>query len=108
MLFRSDKETKSIKAALGETQRRRKVQIEYNTKHGITPTTTKKALGSALANLYSKKGAEALEQKEELKLSEKDLEKLKKEMLKAAMEFDFEKAASLRDRIKKIESLSLL
>ena len=107
VILYADKETKSIKAALGETERRRKIQIEYNTKHGITPTTTKKAFGSALSNLYAKKTNDIAREKEELKLSEKDFENLKKEMLKAAMDLDFEKAAQLRDRIKKIENLKM-
>lgn len=108
VILYADKETKSIKSALGETERRRAIQIEYNKKHNITPTTTKKALGSALANLYSKKTNEIAREKEEYKTSEKDLESLKKEMLKAAMDLEFEKAAAIRDRVKKIESLRLL
>lgn len=102
VILYADKETKSIKAALGETERRRKIQIEYNKKHNITPTTTKKPLGSALANLYSKKDGDIKEREIE-KFSEKDLDILKKEMLAAAADLDFEKAASIRDKIKKFE-----
>jgi excinuclease ABC subunit B len=58
VILYADKDTKSIQAALGITQRRRKIQIAYNKKHGITPTTTNKAFGSALANLYTKKDGE--------------------------------------------------
>jgi excinuclease ABC subunit B len=105
VILYADKETKSIKAALGETERRRKIQIAHNEKHGITPKTTKKAFGSALENLYGKK-------KDEEDLSKKfvkgDVAKLKKEMLEAAAELDFEKAASLRDKIQKLERLQLL
>ncbi len=104
VILYADKETKSIKAALGETERRRKIQIAYNEKHNITPTTTKKPLGSALANLYSKKG-DIVEEKNETKLSEKDIENLKKQMLKAATDLDFERAATIRDKIKKAEEL---
>jgi excinuclease ABC subunit B len=107
VILYADKETKSIKAALGETERRRNVQIAYNKKHNITPTTTKKPMGSALANLYSKKEVISKD-KEEVKLSEKDLENLKKEMLRAAVDLDFEKAASLRDKIKRIENLKMI
>lgn len=105
VILYADKETKSIKAALSETERRRKIQIAYNQKHNITPTTTKKAFGSALENLYSKK-------KDEEDLSKKfvkgDLQKLKKEMLEAAADLDFEKAARLRDKVKKLEGLQLM
>ena len=58
VILYADKETKSIRAALAETNRRREIQIAYNKKHGITPKTTSKPLGSALANLYSKKSEE--------------------------------------------------
>ena len=105
VILYADKETKSIKAALGETERRRKIQIAHNQKHGITPKTTKKALGSALENLYGKK-------KDADEVSEKfvkgDLQKLKKEMLEAAADLDFEKAARLRDKVRKLEGLQLL
>lgn len=105
VILYADKETKSIKAALGETERRRKIQIAHNEKHGITPRTTKKGFGSALENLYGKK-------KDEEDLSKKfvkgDLQKLKKEMLEAAAELDFEKAASLRDKVRKLENLQLM
>lgn len=111
VILYADKETKSIKAALGETSRRRELQIAHNKKHGIVPKTTKKDFGSALANLYSKKdGDEKIELKdlEEKKLGKKDLDNLKKEMLEAAANFEFEKAAEIRDKIKKIENLKLI
>ncbi len=107
VILYADKETKSIKAALGETERRRKIQIAYNEKHGITPTTTKKSFGSALANLYSKKSGEEKEEKSTKIPTQRDIEKAKTEMLKAAVDLDFEKAARLRDEVKKMESLLL-
>jgi excinuclease ABC subunit B len=110
VILYADKETKSIKAALSETARRRQIQIAYNEKHGITPTTTKKSFGSALANLYTKK-----EEKDEDGLvikkkipTAREVENLKKEMLEAATNLDFEKAAKLRDEVKKAENLLLL
>jgi excinuclease ABC subunit B len=110
VILYADKETRSIIAALAETNRRRKIQMEYNKKHNITPKTTTKAFGSALANLYTKKLSEEEEKiiKEAKNFSENDLEKLKKEMLKAATNLDFEKAAQLRDEIRKIENLKLI
>jgi excinuclease ABC subunit B len=105
VILYADKETKSIKAALGETNRRREIQIAHNKKNNITPTTTKKSFGSALANLYNKK-------KDDEDLSKNfvkgDVKKLKKEMLEAAADLDFERAASLRDKVRKLESLQLV
>jgi excinuclease ABC subunit B len=110
VILYADKETKSIKASLAETTRRRKIQIAHNEKHGITPTTTKKAIGSALANLYTKKVSPEQEKliKEAKSLGENDIAKLKREMLTAASNLDFEKAAALRDELKKIENLKML
>lgn len=105
VILYADKETKSIKAALEVTERRRKIQIAYNKKYGITPTTTKKSFGSALANLYTKKDNE-----DELPKkipTERDIENLKKEMLEAASNLDFERAANLRDEVKKMENLKM-
>jgi excinuclease ABC subunit B len=111
VILYADRETKSMKAALQETERRRKIQIEYNLKNNITPTTTKKGFGSALANLYNKKSDEEKEisgfSKKNLP-NEKYLDNLKKEMLEAASNLDFEKAANLRDELKKLEKLFLL
>ncbi len=110
VILYADKETRSMQAALRETERRRKIQIAYNEKHGITPTTTFKKIGSALANLYNKKE----EEKEVFGFSKSNLpteryiDSMKKEMLDAAANLDFEKAAKLRDEVKKLEALRLL
>jgi excinuclease ABC subunit B len=111
VILYADKETKSMKAALNENNRRREIQIAHNKKHNITPKTTYKAIGSALANLYNKKGDEEIDEKvwgEAKNFSAKDLENLKKKMLSAAADFEFEKAAKLRDEIHKIERLKLV
>jgi excinuclease ABC subunit B len=122
VILYADKETKSIKAALSETNRRREIQIKHNKENNITPRTTSKAFGSALANLYSKKkdNVEIADNKKEYskiitnaKLGdfstlEKKLNALKKEMLEKAVELDFEKAAAIRDEIKKLENLQLV
>ena len=107
VILYADKETKSIKAALGETERRRQIQMAHNEKNGITPTTTKKSFGSALSNLYSKKSGEEKEERSGKIPTDRDIESLKKEMLRAAADLDFEKAARLRDEVKKMESLLL-
>ena len=107
VILYADKETKSITKALAETSRRRSIQIKYNKKHNITPTTTYKAITSALENLYSKK-KDNESRKAVKNLKKEDIDKLKREMLEAATELDFEKAATLRDQIKSYEKIMLL
>lgn len=111
VILYADKETRSIKAALGETERRRKIQIAYNKKHGITPTTTKKAFGSALANLYTKRAEEDFDDGRFSKKNlpdQKYIEGLRKEMIEAAGNLEFEKASKIRDEIRKLENLLLI
>jgi excinuclease ABC subunit B len=111
VILYADRETKSIKAALGENNRRREIQIAHNKKHNITPTTTAKKIGSALENLYNTSSKKEEEKNNAIlakKYSAKDLENLKKEMLTAATNLDFERAAKLRDEVKKIENLQLI
>ena len=107
VILYADKETKSIVKALAETSRRRSIQIAHNKIHNITPTTTYKAITSALENLYSKKKDDA-SRKAVKNLKKEDIDNLKREMLEAATELDFEKAATLRDQIKSYEKIMLL
>ena len=107
VILYADKETKSITKVLAETSRRRSIQIAHNKIHNITPTTTYKAITSALENLYSKKKDDA-SRKAVKDLKKEDIDKLKREMLEAATELDFEKAATLRDQIKSYEKIMLL
>ena len=108
VILYADKETKSIKAAMGETERRRKIQIAYNEKNGITPTTTYKKIGSALANLYTKKTAAEGDLVPKKIPTEKEIENLRKNMLRCASNLDFEKATELREEIKKMENLLMM
>ena len=108
VILYADKETKSIKAAMGETERRRKIQITYNEKNGITPTTTYKKIGSALANLYTKKTAAEGDLVPKKIPTEKEIENLRKNMLRCASNLDFEKATELREEIKKMENLLMM
>lgn len=108
VILYADKETKSIKAALRETERRRQIQIAHNEKHGITPKTTKKSIGSALENLYGNKKKDEGNAEIALNFKIGDIDKLKKEMLSAAADLDFEKAANLRDKIRKLEQIKLM
>jgi excinuclease ABC subunit B len=110
VILYADRETKSIRASLDTTERRRKIQIAYNKKHGITPTTTNKAFGSALSNLYTKRDKEVDDggfSKTNLP-TVRHIDSLKKEMVEAAADLDFEKAVKIRDEVKKLESLLLI
>ena len=108
----ADRETYSMKEAIAEVNRRRKIQEKYNKEHGITPTTIQKAIGeSRLA------GGKIAEQ---AKTSEIDVSKIDKKELKyyldelkdrmdlASKNLEFEKAASLRDEIIKVQQLKRL
>lgn len=107
VILYADRETKSIRSALRITNHRREIQIAHNKKHGITPTTTKKPFGSALANLYTKKVGEEDAFDKRIP-TEREIENLKKEMLEAAANLDFEKAGKIRDEVRRAESLRLV
>ncbi|MFZ9470125.1 MAG: excinuclease ABC subunit UvrB [Rickettsiales bacterium] len=106
VILYADKETKSIVKAMAETARRRKIQMEHNEKNNIQPKTTYKDIRSNLENLYGKKKEEDKDIKK--KITFEDIEKMKREMLEASAELDFERAVILRDQIKKFEKMLLL
>ena len=112
VIMYADKITDSMNVAIEETKRRRKLQIEYNKKHNITPKTIKKSIQNNLLSLVqSYRSTEDIVAQTlvEMDIETKDLPKLLKkletEMQKAAKLLDFEKAIQLRDEIKKIKSL---
>ena len=99
----ADTMTDSMRKAIAETERRRKIQMEYNEAHGITPTTIKKAVRD-LISISKKVAAEELRMaKDPESMSKHELEKLvksvTKQMKKAAAELNFEAAAELRDKL---------
>ncbi|EOC5016278.1 excinuclease ABC subunit UvrB [Campylobacter upsaliensis] len=107
VLLFCQKITKSMQEAIDTTSERRKLQEEYNKKHKITPTSVKRNLEESLKNedlgeIY-RKGAKF----EKMPASEraKFVKELRKEMLEAAKNLEFEKAAALRDEIKKFKDL---
>jgi excinuclease ABC subunit B len=115
VLMYGDSVTRSMQACIDETERRRVKQLAYNLEHGITPETIKKSMGSILGSIeekdyYTPPGGVA-EAGEEYGVAPKDIpkmvKKLRKEMLAAAKQLDFESAAQLRDRVKKLEELEL-
>jgi excinuclease ABC subunit B len=97
----ADTITESMRRALDETDRRREIQAEFNERHGVTPTTIKKAVRDLLAATRPVvTQATALPENVE-KLSRKELtawiERIKKDMTRAARDLEFERAAQLRD-----------
>ena len=101
-------------AALGETERRRALQRQYNDAHNITPQTISKPVDMSLAHIveadYHTVPAEEDTARipESAQEMEKLLEKLDKQMKEAAKVFEFEKAAKIRDRIKALKTRKLL
>ncbi len=125
VLLYADKMTDSLKGALEETERRRAIQIAYNTEHGITPTSTKRSIAASMQAEGEEAAVEDFYYDGEydtvaLRAAERDagsykasikavkdrpitLTALRDMMLKAAANLEFEEAARLRDEISKIE-----
>lgn len=103
VIMYADTMTDSMKNAIRETERRRKVQMAYNEEHGITPQTVKKAVRD-LISISKKVASEELQmEKDPESMSRSELEKLikdmTKQMKKAAAELNFEMAAQVRDKL---------
>jgi excinuclease ABC subunit B len=104
VIMYADKMTKSMEKAIGETERRREIQMAFNKEHNITPQTIRKAVRDIIeATKVAETPAKYTAGKQVDKLSKKDLKKLvadlEKEMKQAARELEFEKAAQLRDSL---------
>lgn len=102
VIMYADGISKAMQAAISETRRRREIQQQYNQEHGITPQTIKKSVREVIE---ATKPAEddSYEGKSPLELTKKELaeyiKKMEKEMKQAAADWQFERAAMLRDRI---------
>jgi excinuclease ABC subunit B len=113
VILYGDKITGSMDQAILETNRRRKIQEEYNKVHRITPQTVKKSVRNILASIYESDyfTIPAVSDIKEEYVSIKDIpamiEKLKKEMKEAANRLEFERAAEMRDRIRRLEEMEL-
>lgn len=115
----ADKMTNSLTAALQETSRRRQKQIEHNEKHGITPTTVKKAITNMVAEIYGGEGGDNADMlmmvgvaEDQAKFTspqqlQQQVTALEKRMKQAAADLEFEEAMRLRDEIRKLEAMDL-
>jgi hypothetical protein len=109
----ADTITDSMRKAMDETDRRRAKQVTYNEEHGITPATIVKAIDASLVEMYSPEWA-VVPEIDDPKKSEKDelipahelpdrISDLRHQMMDAAEKLDYERAAELRDQIKRLE-----
>jgi excinuclease ABC subunit B len=108
----ADKMTESMKRTIDETNRRRRVQMEYNKAHSITPEGIKKGIVDILSSIYEKDyytvGSDETEDSViDPKRLSKMVKKLRKDINEAAKRWDFERAAQLRDRLMKLEQMEL-
>jgi excinuclease ABC subunit B len=109
VIMYADKMTEAIRKTVTTTEKRRKIQMAYNEKHGIIPKTIKRDLGVEMG--ISKEILEPEKEKKEAHLTQKEIEKkisyYRKEMNKAAREFRFEDAATLRDKMHEYQKLEI-
>jgi len=103
VIMYADTVTNSMKRAIEETNRRRKIQIEYNKKHGITPKTVIKGVRDVIEATHVAEEEQKYTRKKvktyDPEIIKSTIEQLEKEMKEAAIELQFEKAAKLRDVI---------
>ena len=103
VIMYADELTDSMEKAISETNRRRRIQEEYNKEHGITPKTIQKSVRDSIkASIIEEAGTKYNISKDES--IEELINKLTDEMLKYAANMEFEKAAELRDQIKELEN----
>ncbi len=114
VLFYGDHVTKSMQVAMDETNRRRKIQVAYNTAHGITPQSIVKTIPTSLReeaygttpsdDVVAEPDTAYLPEKDRVKL----IKTLEREMKEAARLLEFERAAALRDRVRTLQEMGIL
>jgi excinuclease ABC subunit B len=112
-LLYADTMTDSMKAAIGETNRRRAIQKEYNLRHGITPQSVVKGIEEALSSVYERDYVDLtrIPEDKEIALSpekrKKRMDELEKAMAQASQDLEFEKAAAYRDQLSRLKKREL-
>ena len=107
VILYADKETKSIKKAMQETERRRSIQLAYNKKHKIDAKSVKKEISDILESVYEKDYVKISEGSNVGGNLKKHLKALDKKMKESASNLEFEEAAKIRDEIRKLQSTEL-
>ncbi len=107
VILYADKETKSIKKAIAETDRRRQIQLNYNKKHKIDAKSVKKEISDILESVYEKDYVKISDGSNIGGNLKKHLKGLDKKMKESAANLEFEEAAKIRDEIRKLESTEL-
>jgi excinuclease ABC subunit B len=118
VIFYADVTTDSMRAAIDEVERRRKLQTEYNAEHGIVPKTIVKPIRDSIEALYEMDYVEVAEMPDRVAESDPaaswdaeklrgEIERIRADMMRSAEELRFEDAAKLRDRLKQLESIEL-
>ncbi len=116
VILYGDTITKSMRKAIDETDRRRKIQQDHNIKNNITPISIKKKIRDGLGELFDGNVSVGIKDKKENLFEkysgeptkiEKDIQKLRKKMQKASDSLEFEEAAKIRDEIKRLQILEL-
>ncbi len=113
VILYADTVTESIRKAVDETSRRRAIQKQYNLDHGITPETIKKNINDVLSSLAEQDYVTVMLDDEELPETAPEeindtIENLTRQMFDAARDLEFEKAAALRDKIRRLENARLM
>ena len=107
VILYADKETKSIKKAIQETDRRRSIQLAYNKKHNIDAKTVKKEISDILESVYEKDYVKISEGANVGGNLKKHLKAIDRKMKESASNLEFEEAAKIRDEIRKLQSTEL-
>ncbi|HEY2716975.1 MAG TPA: UvrB/UvrC motif-containing protein, partial [Solirubrobacterales bacterium] len=107
VLMYADRETDSMRAAIGETDRRRAIQLAYNEEHGITPETVRKGISEMAEFLAMEDRAPHKRRRKRTEATspeelERNIVSLEEEMLAAADDLRFEEAARIRDELKEL------
>jgi excinuclease ABC subunit B len=115
VILYANRMTESIRRTLEETERRRSIQLEYNEQHRITPRTVKKEITDILAEYLNRDRDQDFVSEDQLDYpilptspTDDEIQQLESLMREAAAELEFEKAAVLRDRIRKLKELKLM
>jgi len=107
VILYADKKTKSIEKAIEETDRRRKIQLQYNKKNNINATSIKKGISDILESIYERDYTKNDIDNSKSHNLKKHIKSLKKKMKEAAENLEFEEAAKIRDEIRKLEASEL-